>query len=638
VICFNTKEENNSRTELIIRNPDPHIGLRTFSVESSGTLARNSLLFVGPAYIHQDNYRIRGNEVVLDRSVPYSVLDPQHYDYLGLEMLTFASGRDLANLDLELAALAQVQKPARNTGPFWADPAGTNRNPNRMSVSVRNYNAGPSTKYLFTPPSTSGSIMVFVHGTFQGPDNYAFLSLGEIAFKSKIPDGFPVDIITFQSQDDEVGYILDIKVFEVVSNMGNDYTVGFPLTDEQNVFVFVEGVYFHKTWYKLVAKGNSFKLQFNSALIENLRIEIIIWNQVENQGSYTECLVQMPNPTVGAKSMVLKEEVDRRNTFIFAGPVYQSKNSYKVNKLTLQLDTPIDYQYVDPLNFKDMPTIILGFRTGQSKTRLVTRDELRDGYMTKFGGDLEGPLYTQAEPESDSEVANKKYVDRLEERIEKLQQAILLMQGVGEAPTYAPILSVAPNLITVGSTTVIKITNASPGKSVELEVRGSSGVFNKRSIKGNVKLDGTFTLGPVGVDNGYSDYLTITAWVDGFKVANTVDIKVTDGTVISGPAMISVDKDIYVPYDYVTFSIADGTPGGRVTWSTNGAAATTVPSGQPQFVANDGTWSMQIPAGGVPTSYGVELFIDNVSVGSVNIIVSPSSTESLPKLHLTLEM
>lgn len=632
IINFGNKEEDNSRTELVVRNPDAHIGLRTFNVESAGTLQRNSLLFIGPTYIHQDSYRVRGAEVVLDRSVPYAILDPQHYEHLGIEMLTFASGRDLINLDLELAALAQVQKPARNTGPFWADPAGTNRNPNKMKVSVKTYISSPATKYLFTPPSTSGSIMVFVHGTYQNPDHFAYLSLGEIAFKSKIPDGFPVDIVTFQATDDEIGYKLDTKVFEVVSNMGNDYTVGFPLEDEQNVFVFVEGVYFHKTWYKLVSQGKNFKLQFNSALIEDLRVEIVIWSQTESKGSYTECVVQIPNATVGAKNIVLKEEVERKNTFIFAGPVYQGKSTYKVNQLTLQLDTPIDYQYVDPINFKDMPTVIFGFRTGVSKSRLVTRDELRDGYMTKFGGDLLGPLYTNAEPESDSEVANKKYVDRLETQIAELKRAVELMQGVGSSPTYAPILSAAPNLLTVGSTTTIKITNASPGKSVELEVRGSSGVFNARSIKGNVKLDGTFTIGPVGVDNGYSDFLTITAWVDGFKVANSVDIKVTDGTVISGPAMISVDKDIYVPYDYITFSIADGTPGGRVTWSTNGAAASAVPSGQPQFIANDGTWSMQIPAGGVPTSYGVELFVDNVSVGSVNIIVSPSSAESLPKL------
>jgi hypothetical protein len=127
------------------------------------------------------------------------------------------------------------------------------------------------------------------------------------------------------------------------------------------------------------------------------------------------------------------------------------------------------------------------------------------------------------------------------------------------------VLTIAPNLIKVGDPTTIRITNAQPGKSVELEVRGSSGVYNARSIKGLVKLDGTFSIGPVGVDNGYSDYLTITAWVDGFRVVNTADVKVTDGTTITGPAMISTDKEIYQPYDYITYAIADGTPGGKVT-------------------------------------------------------------------------
>ena len=56
------------------------------------------------------------------------------------------------------------------------------------------------------------------------------------------------------------------------------------------------------------------------------------------------------------------------------------------------------------------------------------------------------------------------------------------------------------------------------------------------------------------------------------------------------------------------------------------------PPGQPQFVSVDGTWSMQIPSGGVPTSYGVELFVDNVSLGSVNIIVAPVNTESVAKV------
>lgn len=631
-VSFQNKQENNSRTDLLINKPIPHIGLRSFNLESSKSLQKNSLLFVGPAYMHREDYKILNNEVVLDRSLPYSVLDPKEYDHLGIEMLTFASGRDLINLDLELAALAAVSKPARNTGPYWADPAGINRNPNKMSVSVATYISGISTKYQFIAPSDSKNIMVFVHGTFQNPDVYSFVSLGEIVFKSKIPDNCPVDIVTFQTVEDEIGYELDCKVFETTSNLANNYSIGFPLTNEENVFVFVEGVYYHKGWYKIVAQGDRFTLTFNSALIEDLNIEVVIWNQVQKEGSYTECVFQRPDPTVGARTIVLKEEVERKNLFVFAGPVYQGKSTFKVSGTALVLDKPIDYQFIDPINFREVPTLVMGFRTGLSKSRLVTRDELQDNYLTKHGGNLQGPLYTTVEPESDAEVANKKYVDRLKTEVEQLRQAVMAMQGVGKEAIYAPTLSVAPNILTVGSATTIKISNASPGKSVELEVRGSSGAFIQRSIKGTVKLDGTFTLGPVGIDNGYSDYLTVTAWVDGFKVANTADVKITDGRTISGPAMISIDKEIYAPYDFITFSIADATPGGRVTWSTNGAAPTTIPAGQAQFISNDGTWSMQIPSGGIPTSYAVELFVDSVSIGSVSVIVAALNNATIAKV------
>lgn len=631
IVYFKSKEEKNSRTDLLINTPIPHIGFRTFNIENSKALQKNSLLFVGPAYMHKENYKILSNEIVLDRSLPYAILEPEHYDHLGVEMLTFASGRDLINLDLELAALAEVTKPARNTGPYWADASGINRNPNKMKVSVATFTSSVSTKYQFVSPTVSTNIMVFVQGTFQNPDVYTFVSLGEIAFKSKMPDGLPIDIVTFQSQEDEVGYELNTKVFEVISSVGNNYSVGYPLLDEQNVFVFVEGCYYHKSWYKLVAQGDRFSLQFNSALINNLRIEIVIWHQDVKEGSYTECIVHRPDPTVGARTLVLREDCKAANLFVFAGPVYQNRSTFTVNGVALILDKPIDYQFIDPINFREVPTLVLGFRTGTAKSRLVTRDELRDNYVTKHGGHMEGPLYVK-DPESQNEAANRGYVDKLEAKLDEMKRAIELMQGVGEQPTYAPTLSVAPNLLTVGSATTIKIVNASPGKAVELEVRGSSGVFIPRSIKGNVKLDGTFTLGPVGVDNGYSDYLTVSAWVDGFKVANTADVKITDTRVISGPAMISIDKDIYSPYDFITYSIADATPGGRVTWSTNGSPATTVPAGQPQFVSVDGTWSMQIPSGGVPTSYGVELFVDNVSLGSVNIIVAPVNTESVAKV------
>jgi hypothetical protein len=631
VIVFNQEPLKGSRTDLYITNPSPYIGFRRFDITGGQVLQQNTLMFIGPVYQHKNTYTVKDTEIVLNRSIPYAILDPAKYDGMAVELLSFVSGADLTNIDTSLAGLAQTTKPARNTGPFWADPAGTNRTPNKMTVSVSSFISSPSTKYIFTPPYASDNILVFVHGGLAYKDtDYVYLSLGQIAFTSKLPDDYPVDIVTFQSVDDDYGYELDMKVFDLISNSTNNYTVNYDLTDEQDLFVYVSGVYFHKAWYKVVNSGGKFSLQFTKGLINGLHVEVCIWNTFKSKGSYTEMLVQTPNPTIGAKNIVLTEAAAKKNTLVFAGPIYQSKSSYNVNEMTLQLDTAIGYEYIDPINFKDLPLTIHTFRTGPSKTRLITRDEVRQTYMTRYGGDLKGPLYTVGDPESDLEVANKRYVDSIKDQVTAMQDLLSALQGTGTASSYTPVLSVAPNLIKVGDVTTIKIVNASPGKSVELEVRGSSGVYNARSIKGLVKLDGTFSIGPVGIDNNYSDYLTVTAWVDGFRVANTVDVKVTDGTTISGPAMISTDKEIYQPYDYITYAIADGTPGGKVTWSTNGATATSVPAGQQQYIGVDGTWSMQVPAGGVPTNYIVELFVDAVSCGTLSIIVSPSNTTKLP--------
>lgn len=633
IIIFRNTELAESRSSLIQSRPHPYIGFRRFTLDSKTVVQANSLLFVGPVYQHKSTYQIRGPEVVFNQIIPYEQSDPSNYDLMRVEFFAFDSGKDLDKINRELIELSYRSKPARNTGPFWADPAGINKSPNSMSMSVSSVMSGPTTTYTFTPPYSSSSIFVFLHGALQYNNvDYVFTNLNQIKFSSEIPNGYPVDIITFQCREELVGYELDIKVFETISNLSNSYAIAYELDDPQTVMVFVEGIYFHRSWYSLSIAGKGFRLSFIDGLLENLKIEVCIWHQVECEGSYTEMITQLPNPTVGAKNIVLREEVKKNNTFVFAGPLYQSKHTYSVNAMTLMLDTPINYEYIDPLNYKDMPITVCSFRSGKSKTRLITRDELRDNYLTRHGGDLLGPLYTTGDPESDLEVANKHYVDAIRLELEAMRKLLANLQGQAEDATYKPLLAISPNLIRLNDVVVIKISNASPGKRVELEVRGASGIYNERSVKGLTKLDGTFTLGPVGIDSGFADYLTVTAWVDGFRVANTVDVKVTDTLVVSGQAMISCDREIYNPYDYITLSIADGVPGGRVTWSVNGASPTAVPVGQPSFIGTDGTWSMQIPAGGVPTNYIVELFVDNLTVGTLSIIVSPSRSEKVPNV------
>lgn len=637
VIKFGGYEAEQSRTELLIDKPLPHIGFQRFMTTKPSTQA-NTLLFIGGLYQHKDDYQFKGNEVVLNRSVPYSsVGDQEGYSNLNVELLSLVTGKDLEAVNSDMSRYASSAKPATNTGPYWADPAGLNRSPNRIHSSIASFTSGAKTKYVFTPPYNSDSIKVFLSGALQEPErDFVFLSLGQIAFTSKIPSGYPVDIITYQVEDDSYGYELDIKVFEVVSNTRNNYVVKHKLESEQDLMVFVSGAYFHKSWYKVVTSNNQFSIQFNDALLADLTVEICIWNSKPSQGSYTELFVQKPSPTIGAKSVVLEDEVVKRNTFVFAGPIYQAKSSYAVTKQNLVLDEPVNYADVDPINLKDMPVIIYGFRTGAAQSRLVTRDELRQNYLSKHGGEVNGPIYVNSEPESENELVNKAYVDQLGKQIELMQELISGLQGGSGSEfdlQYSPVLTVSPNLIKVGDSLILKIANASPGKRVELEVRGSSGVYNERSIKGVTRLDGTFSIGPVGVDAGYSDFLTVTAWVDGFMVANTVDIKVVDTNQSQqGPTMIASDKPIYAPFDYIVYSLADAVPNGKVTWAINGAEPTGVPSGQPQTVEADGTWSMQVPAGGTPANYMVEIFVDSVSVGTLNIVVSPNRNEVLPVL------
>lgn len=633
ILVFATVACPNARTDLIQCYPSPHIGFKRFYTESKTVIQANSLLFVGPIYQHRSSYQIRGPEVVLNQFIPYEQHDPTNYSLLQVEFFGFDSGIGLAAINRDLLQLSALSKPARNTGPYWADPAGINKGPNKMDVSVACFTSGPATIYTFVPPYQSSAIFVFIHGAMQynGID-YVFTNLNQIRFTSEIPSGHPVDIFTFQCKEDDVGYELDIKVFETVSNQTNSYLIAYPLDRAEHLMVFVEGIYFHRLWYSISRVGSGFNLSFKNGLLNNLRIEVCIWHQFLSDNAYTELLLQLPNPAVGAKSIVLREEAKKQNTFVFVGPLYQSKQTYLVDTMTLHLETSINYEYLDPLNYKDMPITICSFRTGKSKTRLITRDELRDNYLTRHGGDLKGPLYTKDDPESELEVANKRYVDAIKVELEEMRQLLSKLQGQAEDLTYRPLLSISPNLIRLGDPVLIKLVNASPGKRVELEVRGSSGVYNERSVKGITKLDGTFTLGPVGIDSGFTDYLTVTAWVDGFRVANTVDVKITDTMTQSGPAMVSKDRDVYSLYDYVTLSIADAIPGGRVTWGVNGASPSSVPVGQPSFIGVDGTWSMQIPAGGMPTNYIVELFVDNASVGTLGIVVSSSRDEKLPSV------
>jgi hypothetical protein len=288
VIVFNSEDLKGSRTDLYITNPNPYIGFRRFFITGGKVLQQNTLMFIGPVYQHKNNYSVSDTEIILNRSIPYAILSPDKYDGMAVELLSFVSGTDLSNIDKALAGVAQTTKPARNTGPFWADPAGTNRTPNKMSVSVSSFISSASTKYIFTPPYASDNIMVFVHGGLAHKDkDYVFLSLGQIAFTTKLPDNYPVDIVTFQSVDDDYGYELDMKVFDLISNSSNNYTVNYDLTDEQNLFVYVSGVYF-RNWLndapkvhdrsfdapnepQYMEKGNKKKLQNRSLLNEELR-------------------------------------------------------------------------------------------------------------------------------------------------------------------------------------------------------------------------------------------------------------------------------------------------------------------------------------------------------------------------------
>lgn len=633
IIVFCLTESINSRTDLVISRPAPYIGLNRFSTESMYVSLNNTLLFIGPIYQHKSSYTIVGTEAILETPIPYSLLDPKKYSGLAAELLSFVSGENLINIESALSTAFSAAKPARNTGPYWADPAGTNHLPNKMTMHRANFKSSNATTYTFESPTRSSNILVFISGALQNLGlDYAYTGIGQLQIFD-VPNDYDVDIITFSTEEDVVGYRVDMLVATQKSNTSTTYTVNYKLTDANSLLVFVSGVYFHKSWYTVdFSSAVSYTVVFNNNLVEGLDIEFCIWNSVKDKDSYTEMIVQLPNPTIGAKNIVLDDEVTKNNTLVFAGPIYQNKNTYSVKTLTLELETAINYEYIAPINYRNMPITLCLFRTGKSKTRLITRDELRDGYVTKYGGDLKGPLYTVGDPQSDLEVANKQYVDRLSNDIADMRQLISNLYGVEASLSYSPVLSVAPNLIIVGGSVIIKIITASPGRQVELEVSGASGVFNKRSIKGVVNLDGTFTLGPLGIDNGFVDYLTVSAWVDGFKVANTVAIKITEANVITGPAMIGSDKDVYAPYDYITYSIADATPGGRVTWSTNGASLTNVPAGQPQFIGDDGTWSMQVPAGGVPINYIIELFVDGGSLGTINIIVSPSRADKLPVL------
>lgn len=618
--------------------PNPEIGLQRFNAKATQASRNNTFVFVGPVMQMAESYDVLGSDVQLDQSVPYALASAEDYADLQVSSYAFRSGRDLTNLEYELELMARASKPARNTGPYWADPAGVERDPNLLVPSVTTYIVGePGQKFSFKPPYTEDAIMVFTHGLRQYQElDWDYQSLGQLAFKQDWPKGYPVDIVTWQTVDTVDGYETQLKVFNFVAGSSNLYEIPLHLPDESRLLVFFGGLYAHRSWYRVTAQAQKFGISFLKMLPAGVKITVLLWDSVKAKQSYTQMLDYRPEPSPGLTNFVMPEDVDKNNTMVFVGPLFLTPDEFEVNRKLIQLDGKTPHHLIAPARRKDLPISLVGFRTGESATRLITRQEANDNFLSRFGGQVEGPIHSrQIEPEADSEFVTKAYADRAFQQVAALES--LVQQLIGQTPSigYQPKLVVGPTVVKVGQGVTIQVVNAAPGKQVELEVKGGIGSLIERSVKGITKLDGTYQLGPVGIDSGYSDTLVVSAWVDGFKVVNTVSVKVIDDKFAStGKAMVAVDKPVYAPYEDVVYSIFDGKPNGVVSWAINGGERSALPASANSKVGVDGTWIMKVAAGGIASTKVVEFFVDGQSVGSVSVVVNPNADGKVAKVSV----
>lgn len=316
-------------------------------------------------------------------------LDFQKYDIVEGELFVRepfpeSTPVSIVGFSNEVDAVLIQEYSGANTGPEWIDPAGRYVKPNKVIAKKVSYvGNGVTSSYEMETHGTAA--LVFVDGVFQNPKTLVINSIeGLIDFPQPSAVNSEIDIISFQELESEGEKIVCERHAFVVDPESNEYFFDAPEEGKtrQVTLVSMGGVYQHESSY--VITDNS--ITFTGTLKAGEKVEL--WHFVSiPQPGHSNAISYAYHVLSRAKTeyvhsyydnLPIDDAGEENNTLLFADTVLQYNEAYTVTNTDSYV---FNIPEVEAEEGQQALSIV--FYTGESKTRLITRDEMRSRYITR---------------------------------------------------------------------------------------------------------------------------------------------------------------------------------------------------------------------------------------------------------------
>jgi hypothetical protein len=339
---------------------------------------RNTLVTIDGVLLAKDKYEVSVNEIEIRSSVTVPA---------GAKIVVVA----FVNEALELEARETL---GLNTGPQWVDPAGVYMYPNKI-ISARSTFVGNGATRTYSAGLSPDFAMVFVGGQLQDPMlNVVNKTNGTVTLPQFVPDGYEIDIVAFEAvEDDGEELICDRTQFTIAANTQTYTLTEVPAgASVQAHIISVGGLYVHASQYN----ASSGTIVFAEQHPVGSKVEV--WRYISKPRK------EYCNAIIFSQFNLKRGQSDYRHAFYDAVPVLDvgnENNTLLFGNTVMQMGTDYNvsntnqYKFIIPGIDKEdgVKATAIVFLTGKSKTRLITREELSQRYMTRdeimslsFGG------------------------------------------------------------------------------------------------------------------------------------------------------------------------------------------------------------------------------------------------------------
>lgn len=368
VACANLQElgagttiiRKESSLRVVVGNTTP-IDLGTTQVER-----KNTFVSVGGVRLDHSEYDVEDGQLKVKTIFPTST---------PVSILAFANTVD----DVVIERFT-----GENSGPVWTDPAGRYIDPNRIQAMVTTF-IGNGNQTVYSMNANATAAWVFIDGLFQDPAPITVQTNNStIILPQPLAAGSKIDIISFQAIADSGQ---EVKCSRQLFNTEAGKTVyGVDPSEDgvarQMTVVSVGGVYQHMDTYVLGLNN----ITFNNELPVNARVQLwhfgtkvhegysnaLSWSNHKMDRSITEYVHEYYD------SIPINDAGDVNNALMFTNTVMQYGDQYSVTN-----GDSYKFNILEPEEAHGIAAVSFVFYTGESKTRLMTRDEMKKRYMTR---------------------------------------------------------------------------------------------------------------------------------------------------------------------------------------------------------------------------------------------------------------